>query len=239
MRSIFKNIQHHFIALLFALLVATMGIACIVCYDFNDLSLIGVIGYISIIIFIATIMILCCRKWRIMRPYIMILAIPLMIISVWGFFINSRITTKDLSDYLQADTSFHEVASMFLPTNQEVAEANHVNYQHTKWLAAREYITISMRYDHDEYAKIKKRLSESCGTAIRTHYGPPYYWQHGGTFFLNGLIYQTYDLVYEHSYYAFAVCFCEETGGMSFIFISDPDLASVAVIDLIDKHNIT
>ena len=231
MRSIFKTVQHHFIALLFALLVATMGIAGIVHYNFNDLSLIGIIGYISIIIFIAIIMILCCRKWRIMRPYIIIFAIPLLLMSVLFFYGRSRITTEDLSDYLQADTSFNEIASMFLPTNQEVAEANHVNYRHTKRLVAREYISISMQYDHDEYAKIKKRLSDSRITA-------PYYWERGETFFLNGLIYQTYDLVVEHSYYTFAACFCEETGGMSFIFLSDPDLASIAAIDIIDMLDI-
>ena len=238
MSSLFKNLRWHFFALLFAILVATMGIAGIVHYNYNDMSLIGIIGYISIIIFIATVMILCCIKWRIMRPYITIFAIPLLIISAWVFLANSRITTEYLSDYLQEDTSFNEIASMFLPTNQEVAEANRVNYRHTKWLVAREYIFVSMQYDDDEYAKIKKRLSDSHVTAIYTYSGKPYYWTKGESFFLNGLNYQTYNLMDDCSYYAFAVSFCEENGGMSFIFLSDPDLASIAAVDVIDMLDI-
>lgn len=233
-----KNIRRHFITFLFALWIATTVLGAIGNYHYDDMSLFGILGYVGIILFSATIMILCCRKWRIMRPYVIIFAIPLLLISGLVFLARNRTTTTDLSDYLQADTSFHEVASMFLPTEEEIAEADHVNYQHTEWLFEREYISISMQYDQHEFAKIKARLSDSHARAIGTHYGKPYYWDRGKSFFLNGLIYQTYDLVYEHSYYAFAAGFCEETGGMSFIFLSDPDLASIAVVDVIDMLDI-
>lgn len=233
-----KKALHHILSVLLVALISCISIFGISSYDVQHHSVLKMIGYFGGVVGLPVALLVVCWKNQRFRWYLLIAIILILPLSICKYYYNIETEDHDLTNYLNGGTSFYDAAAEFLPTKDELQCADNIEYTHKSWKTGREYIYLAINYDASMYNLITEHMQQTYESNLRRYSGSPHYCTEYEPFLLNGHSYRCCDIVLDGEYYAIAYSLCEDNYAISIVFLSDSNLASMSVADILKSLNI-
>lgn len=201
-------------------------------YSFQSGSLLNTACYLASYLVLPVLVILGGRKYPVLRWYIICAMSGVILCSGVMLYRNAETVREDLSDYLEGDSEFIQIAADLLPDADALAAGQDVDYCHRKKNSGFEMIELYARFDAETYREIasngavilENTVSSAEILSVNTK----------GTIFVEGHTYSCTLISTKNGCYAAACCYCDDCNSVSWLFFTDDALSYMSIADALD-----
>ncbi len=222
----------HIIALVLTITAVAMIVVGMHYYEICFPSILNMITYFVLFLGTPILILVIYRKKRLIRGYSLTALALLVPLSVWFYYVGIETVETDFSSYINGKTVFFETAKDYLLTDDEILDAEKIEYLHNRRNVGSEYLWITLQYNVEEFEHIDEKLNR----IYETHLTENNACYKDNDFIFCGQVYHCLITLNEE-HYAMAYSSCKDSCIINLVFLCDSNLTSISVGDVWSSYH--